>query len=113
MLTKPVRSRLFLAPWEGTARRIEVVQRRLNPYVLMKDVRVFYCVQNGPSTGHKAKEPPVSLPKYYSPNTAEPQLQAFCQQTGTYHFSPGAQRSVYSIDIHPPTVSGNCHLDPA
>src|SRR5712692_2962687 len=70
----------------------------------------FYCVQNGPSTGHKAKEQHVSLPKYYSPNTAEPQLQAFWQQAGTYHFSPGAERSVYSIDIDPPTVSGNLHL---
>jgi len=52
----------------------------------------------------------VSLPKYYSPDTAEPQLQAFWQQTGTYHFSPGAEAPVYSIDIDPPTVSGNLHL---
>ncbi len=52
----------------------------------------------------------MSLPKYYSPNTAEPQLQTFWQQAGTYHFSPGAEAPVYSIDIDPPTVSGNLHL---
>src|SRR6266699_956943 len=76
----------------------------------MKDVRVFYCVRDDPSIGHKAKEQHVSLPKYYSPNTAEPQLQTFWQQAGTYHFSPGAEAPVYSIDIDPPTVSGNLHL---
>ena len=52
----------------------------------------------------------MSLTKYYSPNTAEPQLQTFWQQAGTYHFSPGAEGPVYSIDIDPPTVSGNLHL---
>jgi valyl-tRNA synthetase len=52
----------------------------------------------------------VSLPKYYSPNTAEPQLQALWQQAGTYHFSPGTGGPVYSIDIDPPTVSGHLHL---
>ncbi len=52
----------------------------------------------------------MSLPKYYSPNTAEPQLQALWQQAGTYYFSPGAGGPVYSIDIDPPTVSGHLHL---
>src|SRR5260370_14571079 len=66
----------------------------------------FYCVRNDSSTGHKAKEQYVSLPKYYSPKTAEPQLQALWQQAGTYHFSPGAEGPVYSIDIDTPTDSG-------
>lgn len=56
------------------------------------------------------KEEIVSLAKRYNPNTAEPELQAFWQQAGTYHFSLEANGPVYSIDTPPPTVSGNLHL---
>ncbi len=52
----------------------------------------------------------MSLPKRYDPRTAEPELQAFWQKSGTYHFSPEAEGPVYSIDTPPLTVSGHAHL---
>lgn len=52
----------------------------------------------------------MSLPKRYNPATAEPELQAFWQQSGTYHFSRTSNKPVYSIDTPPPTVSGHLHL---
>lgn len=52
----------------------------------------------------------MSLPKRYDPRTAEPELQAYWEKSGTYHFSPEDERPVYSIDTPPLTVSGNVHL---
>jgi len=52
----------------------------------------------------------VSLPKRYDPSTAEPELQAFWQASGTYHFPTEASGPIYSIDTPPPTVSGHLHL---
>ena len=52
----------------------------------------------------------MSLPKRYDPRTAEPELQAYWQKSGTYHFSLEDERPVYSIDTPPLTVSGNVHL---
>ncbi len=52
----------------------------------------------------------MSLPKRYDPGTAEPNLQALWQKSGTYHFSLDADKPIYSIDTPPPTVSGNLHL---
>ncbi len=52
----------------------------------------------------------MSLSKHYHPNAVEPRLQAFWQEAGVYHFSPGAEGPVYSIDTDPPTVSGHLHL---
>jgi len=52
----------------------------------------------------------VSLPKRYDAHTAEPELQAFWQKSGIYHFSTEASGQVYSIDTPPLTVSGNAHL---
>lgn len=52
----------------------------------------------------------MSLPKRYNPKTAEPTLQQQWQDDGTYHFHPGADAPVYSIDTPPPTVSGHLHL---
>jgi len=56
------------------------------------------------------KEEPMSLPKHYTPGTAEPELQAFWQQSGIYRFSQNSDKPVYSVDTDPPTVSGNLHL---
>jgi valyl-tRNA synthetase len=56
------------------------------------------------------KEEIVSLPKRYDPSTAEPELEAFWQKSGTYHFYPEASGQVYSIDTPPLTVSGHAHL---
>ena len=52
----------------------------------------------------------MALPKRYKPNTAEPRLHAFWQESGTYHFAPQRQGPVYSVDTPPPTVSGLLHL---
>jgi valyl-tRNA synthetase len=52
----------------------------------------------------------VTLPKYYHPGEAEPQLQALWEKLGVYNFSANDQRPVYSIDTPPPTVSGHLHL---
>jgi len=56
------------------------------------------------------KEEIVTLPKRYDPSTVEPELEAFWQTSGTYHFYPEASGQVYSIDTPPLTVSGNAHL---
>jgi valyl-tRNA synthetase len=53
----------------------------------------------------------MKLPRRYNPRTAEPRIQAFWEETGTYHFDrEDATRPVYSIDTPPPTVSGHLHL---
>lgn len=52
----------------------------------------------------------MSLPKRYDASTAEPGLQAFWQNSGTYHFSNEDNRPVYAIDTPPATVSGHLHL---
>ncbi|HEX6483507.1 MAG TPA: valine--tRNA ligase [Ktedonobacteraceae bacterium] len=52
----------------------------------------------------------MSLPKRYNPGTAEPELQASWQKSGTYHFSRTSNKPIYSIDTPPPTVSGHLHL---
>jgi valyl-tRNA synthetase len=52
----------------------------------------------------------MSLSKRYDPGTAEPELQASWQTSGTYHFYPEVSGPVYSIDTPPLTVSGNAHL---
>src|SRR5256886_15876365 len=52
----------------------------------------------------------MSLPKRYDPGTAEPELQASWQTSGTYHFSTETNRPLYSIDTPPATVSGQLHL---
>src|SRR5690242_18652424 len=46
----------------------------------------------------------------YSPGKAEPQLQAYWQEKGIYHFAPDAPEPIYSVDTPPPTVSGHLHL---
>jgi len=56
------------------------------------------------------KEEIMSLPKRYNPGTAEPELQASWQKSGTYHFSRTSNKPIYSIDTPPPTVSGHLHL---
>ena len=52
----------------------------------------------------------MPLPKRYTPETAEPELERFWSETGVYHFDPGADRPAFTIDTPPPTVSGNLHL---
>jgi valyl-tRNA synthetase len=52
----------------------------------------------------------MALPKHYHPNAVEPRLQSYWQEAGVYHFDPGAEGPVYSIDTDPPTVSGHLHL---
>jgi valyl-tRNA synthetase len=52
----------------------------------------------------------MSLPKRYNSGATEPQLQAFWQAAGVYHFAPEASGPIYSIDTPPPTVSGRLHL---
>ena len=52
----------------------------------------------------------MGLPRRYRPNDVEHRLQAFWQESGIYHFDPGTEGPVYSIDTPPPTVSGRLHL---
>jgi len=52
----------------------------------------------------------MQLSKRYEPQVSEPRLQKHWQQTGIYHFSTQLEKSVYSIDTPPPTVSGHLHL---
>ena len=52
----------------------------------------------------------MALAKRYDPATREPELEAFWQQAGIYHFHPEAEEPIYAIDTPPPTVSGNLHL---
>ncbi len=52
----------------------------------------------------------MALPKHYNPQTAEPKWEAFWQERGIFHFDPGSDAPVYSIDTPPPTVSGHLHL---
>ena len=52
----------------------------------------------------------MALAKRYDPATREPELQAFWQEAGIYHFHPEAEGPIYSIDTPPPTVSGYLHL---
>ncbi|HDQ72220.1 MAG TPA: valine--tRNA ligase [Chloroflexi bacterium] len=52
----------------------------------------------------------MGLAKRYKAREVEPRLQAFWQETGVYHFDPGAEGPIYSIDTPPPTVSGRLHL---
>ncbi len=52
----------------------------------------------------------MSLPKKYDPKEAEPRLESFWQERGTYHFDLAQPGKVYSIDTPPPTVSGLLHL---
>lgn len=66
----------------------------------------------GGSDRHRFPTPAASmpLPKRYTPDTVEPELEQFWSDTGVYHFDPEAGRPVYTIDTPPPTVSGNLHL---
>ena len=52
----------------------------------------------------------MSLAKRYHPNQVEPGLQAQWQESGVYHYAPGGDGPVFSIDTPPPTVSGHLHL---
>ena len=52
----------------------------------------------------------MSLPKRYDASTAEPGLQVFWQNSGSYRFSTEDDRPVYAIDTPPATVSGQLHL---
>jgi valyl-tRNA synthetase len=56
------------------------------------------------------REEIMSLPKRYDPGTAEQELRAIWQTSGTYHFSLISNSPVYSIDTPPATVSGQLHL---
>jgi valyl-tRNA synthetase len=52
----------------------------------------------------------MGLHKHYKPDDVESRLQVLWQEAGIYHFDPGAECPVYSIDTPPPTVSGHLHL---
>ncbi|HEX5724790.1 MAG TPA: valine--tRNA ligase [Longimicrobiaceae bacterium] len=52
----------------------------------------------------------MPLPKRYTPETAESELERFWSDTGVYHFDPVADRPAFTIDTPPPTVSGQLHL---
>src|SRR5579884_1425632 len=52
----------------------------------------------------------MSLPKRYTPGTAEPTRQQYWQQHDIYAFSRESTQPLYAIDTPPPTVSGNLHL---
>lgn len=52
----------------------------------------------------------MNLPRRYNPQTAEPRLQAFWLENGTYHFDGDVNAPIFSIDTPPPTVSGHLHL---
>ena len=52
----------------------------------------------------------MALAQRYDPAISEPELQAFWQEAGIYHFHPEAEGPIYSIDTPPPTVSGYLHL---
>ncbi len=52
----------------------------------------------------------MPLPKHRLPDKKELELQALRDEEGRYVFDPDNTRPVYSIDIPPPTISGNLHL---
>lgn len=52
----------------------------------------------------------MSLAKRYDPTQTEPELQAFWQASGIYHYDPDSSAPLYAIDTPPPTVSGHLHL---
>lgn len=52
----------------------------------------------------------MPLPKRYTPDSVEPEIEKFWSETGVYHFDVAADRPIYTIDTPPPTVSGNLHL---
>ncbi|MDY7079648.1 MAG: valine--tRNA ligase [Chloroflexota bacterium] len=52
----------------------------------------------------------MGLPKRYNPSDVEHRLQVIWQESGVYHFDPGTEGPVYSIDTPPATVSGHLHL---
>ncbi len=52
----------------------------------------------------------MTLPKRYNPKTREPEIAAWWQEQGIYHFDPGSDAPPYAIDTPPPTVSGHLHL---
>lgn len=52
----------------------------------------------------------MTLAKRYDPQDAEPRLQSYWQEQGSYLFSPTRKGPVFSVDTPPPTVSGNLHL---
>lgn len=52
----------------------------------------------------------MSLRGRYDPAEAEPRLAAWWQENSVYDFDLDEERTVYSIDTPPPTVSGFLHL---
>ena len=50
------------------------------------------------------------LPRRYNPRTVEPELQAWWEEHGIYHFARHGAGDVYAIDTPPATVSGHLHL---
>jgi len=52
----------------------------------------------------------MELPKHYDPKEVEPKWQKYWEEKGTYKFDKKSEKTIYSIDTPPPTVSGKMHL---
>lgn len=52
----------------------------------------------------------MELPQYYNPKEAEPKWQRYWEGNSIFKFDTASNRSIYSIDTPPPTVSGKMHL---
>jgi valyl-tRNA synthetase len=50
------------------------------------------------------------LESKYDPKEAEPRLQEFWIKEGIYKFDPHSDRTIFTVDTPPPTVSGKMHL---
>jgi len=52
----------------------------------------------------------MELPKRYNPKESEKKWMDFWEKEKIYAFDPESKAQIYSVDMPPPTVSGNMHL---
>ncbi|NOZ80756.1 MAG: valine--tRNA ligase, partial [DPANN group archaeon] len=52
----------------------------------------------------------MELPKRYDPSQSEPRWQQYWEQQDCYRFDPESEKTVFSVDTPPPTVSGKMHI---
>ena len=52
----------------------------------------------------------MELPTRYEPKESEKKWQKYWEENGVFKFDPKSEKTIYSIDTPPPTVSGKMHL---
>lgn len=66
-------------------------------------------MKNGNFT-NKNDEFSINIPKNYNPHEIENKWQNFWEIEKIYAFDPNSDKSIFSIDTPPPTVSGRMHI---